>query len=143
MRRSRSCAQNFAAVCEGLEAESNTAVSERRLSDAASLSTMLGSFRSMTGDEEAALKAFRQAEQLEPGDAHRRLSTARHLFVRMKRDEEAARKIDEVLGDPQLDDAARHEALALLGRLALHDSRLMDAAETIRRRSREGRPRMT
>src|ERR1043166_2911194 len=126
-------AQDFVAVCKRLEAESEAAVRERRLSDAASFNAMLGSFRSIVGDEEAALTALEQAEKLEPANLHRRLSTARHLFARMHRAEEAARTINEVLQDERLDSVARHEGLALLGRLALHDARTGEATTLLSR----------
>lgn len=119
-------AQDFARVCEKLEAESEIAANEERLADAASLSTMLGSFRSITGDEEAALRALERAETLEPNNPHRLVSTAHHLFTRMNRNDDAARRINAAL-KRELDHATKHEALALLGRVAVREDRIDDA----------------
>jgi hypothetical protein len=94
--RLRACARRVA----GVRAETQEGAQE------VSTDRMSGSFRSITGDEEAALIALRRAEELEPGSLHRRLSTARHLFARMNRHDEAARKIDEVLRDRQFDAGA-------------------------------------
>jgi len=124
-------ARDFRAVCERLESESEIAVSQQRLADAASLTSMLGSFRSMTGDDEAALIALQRAEQLEPGNPHRSLSTAEHLFARMDRKDEAACRIDDVLKRQQLDAVTRHDALALLGRMAMRDRRISEAVELL------------
>ena len=124
-------AQNFPRVCERLQAERDAAIAEERLSDAASLSTMLGSFRSMTGDEEEALRALERAEELDANNPQRLVTTAKYLFGRMGRKDDAKRKLEEVLKDQQVDAAARHDALALRGRIALAESCVEDAAEAL------------
>jgi len=120
--------QNFGLVCERLETECVAARNEQRFSDAASLSAMLGSFRSMTGDEEAALRALQSAEELDPSNAHRSIDTAAHLFARMQRTGDAATIATRALDGPSLDPLSEHEALSLLGRIAAAEDRLNEAA---------------
>jgi hypothetical protein len=124
-------AQDFLRVCERLQAERETAIEEERLSDAATLSTMLGSFRSMTGDEAEALRALERAEELDANNPQRLVATARYLFGRMDRKDDAKRKLEAVLQGQRLDAAARHDALALRGRIALAESCVEDAAEAL------------
>jgi tetratricopeptide (TPR) repeat protein len=119
--------RDFDKVCQRLEAESAAAIYDERLADAASLSTMLGSFRSIAGDEEAALRAFQQAEDLDPDNPHHALATAAHLFFRLDREAEATAKVHGVVDRARLDLLAGYKAVVLLGRFAEADSRLEEA----------------
>jgi tetratricopeptide (TPR) repeat protein len=124
-------AQNFTGVCERLEAECEAAIDEQRLSDAASLTAMLGSFRSMTGDEEAALRALRKAEELEPSNTHRSIDTATHLFSRMGLAADATVIANRALDAPSLDTLTKHQALALLGNIAVAENQIDRAAKLL------------
>jgi hypothetical protein len=124
-------ALDFVRVCERLGEESLVAVSDGRLSDAASLNAMLGSFRSMMGDEEGALRALRATEELDSSNTHRSIDTARHLLSRMGRVEEANTIASRLLNHSSLDPLTKHEALALLGRIAASENRVDDAAELL------------
>jgi cytochrome c-type biogenesis protein CcmH/NrfG len=124
-------AQDFLRVCARLQVERDAAVAEGRFSDAASLSTMLGSFRSITGDEDAALRALESAEELDAKHPQRLVATAKYLFGRMGRKNAANGKLEEVLKDQRLDASTRHDALALRGRIALAEGRVGSAAEAL------------
>jgi hypothetical protein len=68
---------------------------------------------------------------LDVNNLHRSVATARYLFGRLHRKDDASRRVEEVLKDRLLDDATRHDALALRGGIALAEGRIEEATESL------------
>jgi tetratricopeptide (TPR) repeat protein len=123
---------DFASACEHIGHAVEEAVAESRLEDAATLSSILGSFHSIDGADELALAAFERAEKLAPENLHHTLSTARHLLTRIGAAAEAEVKAANALLSAGAHSHLTHAALAVVGQCLLVKGDLSDAISHLR-----------
>jgi tetratricopeptide (TPR) repeat protein len=108
------------------------ALDEGRREDAATLSSILASFLTVSGDYASALQAFEQAEILEPTNLHHALATARHMLTKLGDVDAAEAKVIDVLASAGNDHHLAHNAASTLGQCSLAKGNLDKALSELR-----------
>jgi tetratricopeptide (TPR) repeat protein len=123
---------DFASACGLVSKAIAESLNAGRSEDAATLSSILASFLSISGANESALEAFERAEILDPANLHHSLATARHRLTKLKKIDTAEEKALTILKVAGNDYQLIHTALTVLGQCALAKGNLDKAASYLR-----------
>jgi hypothetical protein len=110
-------ARDYAAASVVVKDAADAAIAEGLTEQAATLSHILGTYLSLSGDQKAAGQAFEYACTLD-SSPHHHLSAAEHQFFRLNERDAAKDRVARIRGE-KVDDLTGYQAAVIAGRFAL------------------------